>query len=118
MSAEGILENPAIFSGKMVDQFTLGLEYLSYAEKHNTHSKFIKGHMFRILDQHISAFKDLQYALYTCTSLPQYRDITLELQKRVQDPTHYKAPEEQKEDKTPVITKEKMDDIIQDICFI
>jgi len=50
MSAEGLLRNPALFSGKKVDPFQLALEYLEFCEKYSVPQEFwAKTHICHIL---------------------------------------------------------------------
>lgn len=60
MSAEGILENPAIFNGHdlpNLDKMTI--EYLGYAKKYNAELKQIKAHVMKFLYKSIEVEKDL-----------------------------------------------------------
>lgn len=63
MSAEGLLENPALFSGKVVDLDEIALEYIELAEKYPTPHFFAKGHLFKILHQGLQEHIDLRSKL-------------------------------------------------------
>jgi len=45
MLSEGILENPAVFSGKRPDLDKIALEYFSYAKKYKTPLESLKWHL-------------------------------------------------------------------------
>jgi tRNA-dihydrouridine synthase 1 len=49
MSAEALLENPALFSGKIYDLDEIVVEYLDLAEKYDEPFYYIKSHLFKIL---------------------------------------------------------------------
>ena len=47
MLAEGILENPAIFSNQIPDLDDIALEYMEFAKKYNAGINEIKAHIFK-----------------------------------------------------------------------
>lgn len=49
MSAESLLENPALFSGEIYDLDDIALDYLDFAEKYPTPHYFVKSHIFKFL---------------------------------------------------------------------
>jgi tRNA-dihydrouridine synthase 1 len=49
MSSEALLENPALFSGKLHDLDDLAIDYIEFAEKYTTDLGFVKGHLFKML---------------------------------------------------------------------
>ena len=61
MSAESLLENPALFSGKIVCLDQLALEYLDMWEKFDKDTpKYMKPHLFKILHQGLTVHTDLR----------------------------------------------------------
>lgn len=51
MSAEGLLNNPAIFCETIVDPFDLSREYLDICEKYPTIFVWKKNHVYKILNE-------------------------------------------------------------------
>lgn len=49
MSAEALLENPALFSGKIFDLDDLAFEYINLARDYKAKGSEIKPHLFKIL---------------------------------------------------------------------
>lgn len=49
MSSEALLENPALFSGQILDLDDLALEYMQLAKVHNARLGELKGHLFKLL---------------------------------------------------------------------
>jgi hypothetical protein len=61
MSAESLLENPALFSGKIYDLDEIALEYLDLASKYKGAStSCIRGHLFKILYVGLQQHTDLR----------------------------------------------------------
>lgn len=61
MSAEALLENPALFSGKKHCLDTLALEYLELTEKHpGAGVSCIRAHLFKMLYKGLSENVDLR----------------------------------------------------------
>jgi|JI61114BRNA_FD_contig_41_828505_length_803_multi_4_in_0_out_0_1 tRNA-dihydrouridine synthase 1 len=61
MSSEALLENPALFSGQIVDLDRLGFEYLELAEKYpGANDSCIRAHLFKILFTGLSKNVDLR----------------------------------------------------------
>ena len=49
MSACGLLNNPALFSGQQISKHDLAKEYLVFCRQYPTDITIIRGHLFRIL---------------------------------------------------------------------
>lgn len=49
MSSESLLENPALFSGEIVDLDLIAEEYLELWSKYETKTNYLKPHLFKIL---------------------------------------------------------------------
>jgi hypothetical protein len=49
MSSESLLENPALFGGKVHDLDKVALDYLEMAEKYKADTSCVRGHLFKIL---------------------------------------------------------------------
>lgn len=61
MSAESLLENPALFSGKVYDLDQLALEYLELAQKYKGASaSCIRAHLFKMLWKGLNEHTDLR----------------------------------------------------------
>ena len=74
MSAEALLENPALFSGKVVDLDGLALEYLSLAEQHpGADDSCIRAHMFKLMFTGLSQHIDLRERLTKARGLDSFR---------------------------------------------
>jgi len=72
MSAEGLLENPALFSGKEVDLDEIALEYLDLVEKqYPTPHFFVKSHLFKILHTGLQQHTDLRSKLAVIKTLEE-----------------------------------------------
>jgi len=63
MSAESLLENPALFSGKIEDLDDLAAEYLEITKKYPVDPSVIKGHFFKILHTGLKIHIDLREKL-------------------------------------------------------
>ena len=48
MSAEGLLNNPALFDGRVRINWEIAREYLDYAERYDAPLCAIRAHMFRM----------------------------------------------------------------------
>lgn len=86
MSAEALLENPALFSGKLLDLDDLALEYLEcWKQYENGHTKYIKPHLFKILHQGLSENVDLRKKMVECKTIEDYENLCKELKERRKD---------------------------------
>ena len=78
MSSEALLENPALFSGKVVDLDRLALQYLELAEKHpGANDSCLRGHMFKIMFTGLQKHTDLRERLVRASGLGNFRQIVL-----------------------------------------
>jgi len=85
MSAETILENPALFSGKDVDSFDISLEYLDICENiHPTKYKYIRTHLLQMMKPRLEKYSDLRESLGYTHNIQQARGIIEQLRERVQ----------------------------------
>lgn len=83
MSAESLLENPALFSGEVKCLDSLAEEYLDCWEKYDKpNSKYIKPHLFKILHKGLNEHTDLRERLGNAKTLEEYRSIVKELKER------------------------------------
>lgn len=82
MSAEGLLENPALFSGEIKDLDEQALEYLELTEKYKTPHFFVKSHLFKILHSGLTQHVDLRSKLANVKTIEEFREIVNELKSR------------------------------------
>jgi len=82
MSAESLLENPALFSGRTVDLDDLALEYLDLCKIYATPDSYIRAHLFKILFTGLQIHTDLRDRLASSNKLPDFIDIAMQLKKR------------------------------------
>lgn len=83
MSAESLLENPALFSGEVKCLDTLAEEYLDLWEKHDKpHVKYLKPHLFKMLHKGLSTHTDLRDKLGSAKGAEDCREIVRELKER------------------------------------
>ena len=62
MSAEGILENPALFSNQVPDLDHIALEYLDFATKYKPKLHMLKSHLYKwitAMDNHNDLEKNI-----------------------------------------------------------
>ena len=86
MSAEALLENPALFSGKIHCLDTLALEYLDIWEKYdNFNNKFLKPHLFKMLHEGLRIHPELRKKLATSYNIDDYREVVKELREKRKD---------------------------------
>jgi tRNA-dihydrouridine synthase 1 len=83
MSAESLLENPALFSGEVKCLDTLAEEYLDLWEKHDkTHPKYLKPHLFKMLHMGLAQYTDLREQLGSAKGVEECRKVVNELKER------------------------------------
>lgn len=73
MSAEAILEYPALFNDKPIDMDQLMFEYLELSKIHKTNGSIIKAHLFHSLYSGLQKHTDLRDMLgKVCTSIVKH----------------------------------------------
>jgi tRNA-dihydrouridine synthase 1 len=82
MSSEALLENPALFNGKIEDLDRVGLEYIEMALKYKADVAQVRAHMFKILYAGLSIHTDLREAMTKAKTIEEFRDLAIQLQKR------------------------------------
>lgn len=83
MSAETILCNPALFSGKIVHPCDLSHEFMDLCEtKYPTNFKYIRTHLLQILKEKLDYNADLRLALSRVKNIAQTRKLVEEIRKR------------------------------------
>jgi len=77
MCAEGILENPALFSGNHVSPYFMAQEYLDIASMYPPASgSAVKSHLFKILHGRLELQPHIRDRVSSATSISDYRAIT------------------------------------------
>jgi len=85
MSAETILENPALFSGKNVDSFDISYEYLDICENiHPTKYKYIRIHLLQMLKARLDKYPDLRDCFGRTWTISQARCVIEQIRERVE----------------------------------
>ncbi|EGR26961.1 t-diRNAhydrouridine synthase, putative [Ichthyophthirius multifiliis] len=87
MSAEALLENPALFSGKIYDFDDLAVEYLDFAEKYDAPFYFVKSHLFKILHKGLAQNIDLRSQLGIIKTNEEFKEICKKLKERRKEET-------------------------------
>lgn len=82
MSAEALLENPALFSGQLYDLDDLAYDYMLMAKEYNARYQEIKAHLFRILYTGLSEHVDIREKLVKAFSYEDYFNVVVELRER------------------------------------
>lgn len=86
MSAESLLENPALFSGEVKCLDTLAEEYLDFWEKYDSQNpKFLKPHLFKILHKGLAENVDLREKLGSAKGVEDCRQVVRDLKERRKD---------------------------------
>lgn len=81
MSAEGILYNPALFSGKHVPVWVLATEYLDLYDLHPTSFAHAKAHMFKLLHHLLQLEENITFreAITNTSYVEDFRPIIEEI---------------------------------------
>jgi tRNA-dihydrouridine synthase 1 len=83
MSAETILSNPALYSGKDIHPCDLSQEFMDICEnKYPLGFKFIRTHLLQILKEKLDYNADLRLALSRVRNIAQTRKVVEEIRKR------------------------------------
>jgi len=89
MSAEAILEYPALFSDAnskcVLDMDDLVSEYLECVEQYKDQDSFVKSHLFKMLYTGLKVFTDLRDKLTEAKTIEDYKAIALEVAERRKD---------------------------------
>jgi len=85
MSAEGLLANPALFSGLDIPLAQLAREYLQICAETNTNIGMIRGHLFSLLGPLLSLHIDLRSVCQNAKTLEAYQQMVEELDHRIQN---------------------------------
>ncbi|KAL0481110.1 tRNA-dihydrouridine(16/17) synthase NAD(P)(+) [Acrasis kona] len=91
LSACGLLDTPALFSGVNHDNTKLALEYLELCAAHEPpeHS-FMTGHVFKMLKDKVKPYNDLKVLLNTARTRQLMKDVVVELGFREEKEKMYK----------------------------
>lgn len=85
MSAETILCNPALYSGKTVHPCDISHEFMDLCEKkYPTNFKYIRTHLLQILKEKLDYNADLRLALSRVRNIAQTRKVVEDIRKRDQ----------------------------------
>lgn len=83
MSAEALLENPALFSGEVHCLDTIAEQYMGMVDKYPGASiSCIRGHLFKILYKGLSENIDLREQMTKVHTIPEFKAIVTELKSR------------------------------------
>ena len=82
MSAEALLENPALFSGYIHDLDALAYEYMEYAKKYNARYIEIKAHIFRIIFCGVQEHTDLREMLVKANNWESINEVVILMRER------------------------------------
>lgn len=86
MSAESLLENPALFSGEVHDLDQLAQEYFDLWKKYdNGNLKYLKPHLFKILHKGLGEHVDLRDKLAKIQGADEIEKVIKELAERRKD---------------------------------
>lgn len=87
MSAEALLENPALFSGeKLIDLDALAKEYIEFWQKYDGKNlRYLKPHLFKILHQGLKEHSDLRTRLGEAKTFEEHSLVMEELAERRKD---------------------------------
>ena len=80
MSAEALLENPALFSGKLYDLDDLAYDYMMMAKEYGARYAEIKAHLFRICFTGVQEHTDIRDKLVKAFTYDDYLNVVIELQ--------------------------------------
>lgn len=85
MSAESLLENPALFSGKLYDLDDLAIEYMQMAKEYSARYQEIKAHLFRILYTGLQVHVDIREKLVKAKDWEDMNLVVIELREKRRD---------------------------------
>jgi len=79
MSSESLLENPALFSGKVYNLDQIALEYLDICKTYQTDPAYIRPHLFKILFTGLQKNPELREELGRSRTMEEFLDVTHKL---------------------------------------
>ena len=82
MSAEALLENPALFYNTVIDLDELAFEYMELAKFYQARSSEMKAHLFKILYVGLTEHTDLREQLAKAHRWEEYKKIVDEMKNR------------------------------------
>jgi tRNA-dihydrouridine synthase 1 len=82
MSSESLLENPALFSGKVYNLDDLALEYLEICKTFKTDHCYIRPHLFKMLFTGLQKYTDLREELVKMRVMEDFEEVVRKLQAR------------------------------------
>ncbi|GAM21396.1 hypothetical protein SAMD00019534_045710, partial [Acytostelium subglobosum LB1] len=82
MSAEGILANPAMFSGKNIPVTQICHDFLDMCEQYPTQHWIIRSHFFKLLRKDCEVYEDLRSKLNNVFTVAEFRGVLVELEQR------------------------------------
>ena len=87
MSAEGLLHNPALFTGKRVAVWTVAQQYLKLAKQYPCPLSFIRGHIFKFFYHcfTLPENEDLRERVAKAHSTDVFEDVTQQLKSRYEE---------------------------------
>ncbi|EFA81543.1 tRNA-dihydrouridine synthase 1-like protein [Heterostelium album PN500] len=86
MSADGILNNPAMFNGaERIGSTTLCREYLEMVKKYPTPYQIVRSHFYKMLKKECEHYEDLRDKLAHLYEMPQFYDILEEIDRRYRE---------------------------------
>ncbi|KAG1680028.1 tRNA-dihydrouridine(16/17) synthase [NAD(P)(+)]-like [Nymphon striatum] len=83
MSAEGILHNPAFFTGSNPYIWEIAEELMNICSRYPVHIKNIRTYLFRIWQYSLDIHKDLRLLLAEASSIEEFKHISNELKQRI-----------------------------------
>jgi len=84
MSAETILENPALFSGKFVDSCDISSEYLDICETmYPTRFKYIRTHLLQMLKVSLDLYSDMRDSFGRARTVAQARVLIEQIRQKL-----------------------------------
>ncbi|CAJ0579326.1 unnamed protein product, partial [Mesorhabditis spiculigera] len=82
MSAEGILNNPLLFTGQQMESSRVAEQYLEFAKKFEAGVSAIRAHIFRICHHSMLEYPDLRKRLGVVFRMADFDEIVAELRAR------------------------------------
>jgi tRNA-dihydrouridine synthase 1 len=80
MSSESLLENPALFSGKVYNLDDLALEYLQICKTYHTEHNYIRPHLFKFLYTGLQRYTELREELGRTRNMEDFEEVVKRIQ--------------------------------------